>query len=107
MYLLNRPRPSAAPNPYHQAAPPPVAILLPDRRVTLVEARERRHHFQRAAVRDGNWKLVVDRRTGEDELFNMEQDPSEQRNLAAGHPQRVQALAALLQQQAKLDPEQP
>jgi 16S rRNA (guanine527-N7)-methyltransferase len=30
----------------------PAAILLPDRRVTLVEARERRHHFQRAAVRE-------------------------------------------------------
>ncbi len=30
----------------------PAAILLPDRQVTLVEARERRHHFQRAAVRE-------------------------------------------------------
>ena len=30
----------------------PVAILWPDRCVTSVEARERRHHFQRAAVRE-------------------------------------------------------
>lgn len=29
----------------------PVAVLDPDCRVTLVEARERKHHFQRAAVR--------------------------------------------------------
>ena len=30
----------------------PLAILHPRRRVTLVESRERRHHFQRAAVRE-------------------------------------------------------
>jgi 16S rRNA (guanine(527)-N(7))-methyltransferase RsmG len=29
----------------------PIALLHPERRVTLIEARERRHHFQRAAVR--------------------------------------------------------
>jgi 16S rRNA (guanine527-N7)-methyltransferase len=30
----------------------PIAIVRPDCRVTLVESRERRHHFQRAAVRE-------------------------------------------------------
>jgi 16S rRNA (guanine527-N7)-methyltransferase len=30
----------------------PIAILAPQRRVLLVESRERRHHFQRAAVRE-------------------------------------------------------
>ncbi len=30
----------------------PIAILRPQCRVTLVESRERRHHFQRAAVRE-------------------------------------------------------
>jgi 16S rRNA (guanine527-N7)-methyltransferase len=29
-----------------------IALLRPERRVTLVESRERRHHFQRAAVRE-------------------------------------------------------
>jgi 16S rRNA (guanine527-N7)-methyltransferase len=29
----------------------PIAVLRPDCQVTLIEARERRHHFQRAAVR--------------------------------------------------------
>ena len=29
----------------------PIAVAWPDRQVTLVESRERRHHFQRAAVR--------------------------------------------------------
>jgi len=30
----------------------PIALLHPERSVTLVESRERRHHFQRAAVRE-------------------------------------------------------
>jgi 16S rRNA (guanine527-N7)-methyltransferase len=30
----------------------PIALLWPSCRVTLVEARERRHHFQRAAIRN-------------------------------------------------------
>jgi 16S rRNA (guanine527-N7)-methyltransferase len=30
----------------------PIALLHPERKVTLVESRERRHHFQRAAVRE-------------------------------------------------------
>lgn len=30
----------------------PIAVLRPDCRLTLVEARMRRHHFQRAAVRE-------------------------------------------------------
>ena len=30
----------------------PIALLHPERTVTLVESRERRHHFQRAAVRE-------------------------------------------------------
>jgi 16S rRNA (guanine527-N7)-methyltransferase len=30
----------------------PIALLHPERLVTLVESRERRHHFQRAAVRE-------------------------------------------------------
>lgn len=29
----------------------PIALLHPERRVVLIESRERRHHFQRAAVR--------------------------------------------------------
>jgi 16S rRNA (guanine527-N7)-methyltransferase len=30
----------------------PIALLHPERRITLVESRERRHHFQRAAARE-------------------------------------------------------
>jgi 16S rRNA (guanine527-N7)-methyltransferase len=37
----------------------PLGICWPRCRVTLVEARERRHHFQRAAVRDLNLSNVT------------------------------------------------
>ena len=30
----------------------PIALLHPERKITLVESRERGHHFQRAAVRE-------------------------------------------------------
>ncbi len=40
----------------------PLAILWPACRVTLVEARERRHHFQRAAIRTLDLPLVTPRR---------------------------------------------
>jgi 16S rRNA (guanine527-N7)-methyltransferase len=30
----------------------PIAILHPERRIVLIEARERRHHFQRMAIRE-------------------------------------------------------
>ncbi len=42
----------------------PIALLHPERRVTLVESRERPHHFQRAAVRElgiGNAALRLGR----------------------------------------------
>jgi 16S rRNA (guanine527-N7)-methyltransferase len=42
----------------------PVAILYGDRTVTLIESRERRHHFQRAAIRElglGNVRALLGR----------------------------------------------
>lgn len=61
------------------------------------------YNGQRAAVRKGDWKLIVDRRDGSSELFHMRDDPGEQRNLAAKHPDRVATLSRLLEQQAELD----
>jgi arylsulfatase A-like enzyme len=47
------------------------------------------------AIRDGDWKLVHDRRRPETlELFNMRDDPVEQRNLAEDHPERVGRMRA-------------
>lgn len=46
----------------------PMAVLAPDRRFLLVEARERRHHFQRAAIRDLALHNVEARRGRAEEL---------------------------------------
>lgn len=46
-----------------------------------------------AAIRSGPWKLVQSYETGEHELFDLSADPSEARNLAGDHPERVLGLA--------------
>jgi len=63
------------------------------------------HNGQRAAIRRGDWKLIVDRRSKTNELFDMKNDPYEKQNLAVEYPDRVCELTALLEQQAKLDSE--
>jgi arylsulfatase A-like enzyme len=58
-----------------------------------------------AAVREGNYKLVVPRAKGKDaELFDVASDPLEKCDLAAGKPEVVAALRKTLDAQAKLDP---
>ncbi|MCD6338871.1 MAG: arylsulfatase [Verrucomicrobia bacterium] len=51
-------------------------------------------HEGNRAIRMGDWKLVADRK-GPWELYNLAQDRSETRNLAARFPGRVKELAAL------------
>jgi arylsulfatase len=60
------------------------------------------------AMRDGPWKLVrtaaesrienppipIGKGTGEWELYNLDNDPTESKNLAADHPDRVREMAA-------------
>lgn len=65
-----------------------------------------------AALRDGDWKLVVHRSgtTSKRELFDLAADPFEKIDLSARHPERVKALESLLsREEAKdrdsLDPE--
>jgi arylsulfatase A-like enzyme len=43
----------------------------------------------RYARRDGEYKLVYDTRTGEEELYDVERDPGETRNLVAADPLRA------------------
>jgi arylsulfatase A-like enzyme len=52
--------------------------------------------FRSAAVRDGDWKLILDRRDQSVELFNLAADLREQSDLAQEHPDRVATLKALL-----------
>jgi hypothetical protein len=50
------------------------------------------------AVRLGQWKLIVNHRSGRRQLFDLETDPTESRNLADARPERVAALHALIEQ---------
>ncbi len=65
----------------------PIALLHPEREVMLVESRERRHHFQRAAIRELGIENVVVRRGRVEEL------PPEPRPLvtaqAMSHPHQA------------------
>ncbi|MBC7354327.1 MAG: hypothetical protein H5U08_18375 [Thermogutta sp.] len=45
---------------------------------------------KRYAARAGNWKLVV--REGVPELYDLANDPHEERNVAADHPEVVHAM---------------
>ena len=48
-------------------------------------------HF-RLGVREGNWKYIYNVRDGRDELYDLQTDPLEQRNVAAQHPDRGDRL---------------
>jgi len=48
-------------------------------------------HF-RLAVREANWKYIYSVQDGRDELYDLQADPLEQRNVAAQHPDRRDRL---------------
>ncbi|MGH9144289.1 MAG: sulfatase family protein [Vicinamibacterales bacterium] len=48
-------------------------------------------HFT-LGVREENWKYIFDLREGAEELYDLSQDPTEQRNLAATQPERCARL---------------
>jgi len=56
-----------------------------------------------SAVRQGHWKLIVSRKPNMAELYNLTDDPYEQRDLAQQEPQRVNDLKLLLEQIAQED----
>jgi hypothetical protein len=51
-----------------------------------------------AAVRHGDWKLLRWYETGQEELFRLDVDPSEQYELAARYPEQALKMSALLDQ---------
>ena len=57
-------------------------------------------HEGNRAVRSGPWKLVA-KHPGDWELYNLDQDRSEQTNLAQQQPARVKELSALYEAWAK------
>jgi arylsulfatase A-like enzyme len=48
------------------------------------------------AVRHGDWKLQVSKRPNTSWLYNLADDPTEQKNLAQSHPDKLAQLKALL-----------
>ena len=52
-------------------------------------------HYQ--VVRHGDWKLQVTARPDKRWLFNLADDPTEQNNLAATHPEKLVELMSLLE----------
>lgn len=50
-------------------------------------------------VRDGDWKLQVSANPNRVWLFNLRDDPTEQHDLSARHPERVAAMRALIEAQ--------
>ncbi len=50
------------------------------------------------AVQEQGWKLIVSERPQKDWLFNLNEDPTEQKNLALSAPQKLTQLKALLTQ---------
>jgi arylsulfatase A-like enzyme len=60
-------------------------------------------NFETAAVREGDWKLIVHRDLGRAELFNLARDPSETNDMAIAQPGRVAQLQDLLNRMAAGD----
>lgn len=52
------------------------------------------NHSPMLSMRDGKWKLLLNPDRGRVELYDIPADPSELNNLAGGHPEVVQELAA-------------
>jgi len=50
------------------------------------------------AVIDGRYKLIVDRRSRQNELYDLANDPGERENLAASHPEILLRMQALLEE---------
>lgn len=55
------------------------------------------------AVRQGNWKLLINRSSEQTELFNLEDDFREMHNLNESYPEKVKLLMDLLQTLKKAD----
>jgi arylsulfatase A-like enzyme len=58
-----------------------------------------------ATVRTADWRLVLDRESGNVELYDRRTDPGELRDVRAAHPDVVRRLRELLEQQLAADEE--
>ena len=64
----------------------------------MKEAGERQLFWNGKAMRDGNWKLVLQQKAFEGPgLYNLEDDLAEQDNLADEYPERVREMTAAIE----------
>jgi arylsulfatase A-like enzyme len=68
--------------------------IPPERSVFSEADRKVERHDSLRAVRRGDWKLVLDRFTGELALYDLAADPGERVDVSADHPERVRELRA-------------
>jgi len=54
-----------------------------------------------SAVRQGNWKMVYNMRTGKKELYNLHTDIGENNDLASFFPEKVKSLSAILSEKLR------
>lgn len=57
---------------------------------------QHKHLKRRFSITDGRYKLIHDRRTKASELYDLELDPAEKKNIASANPGRVKAMTAEL-----------
>ena len=55
-----------------------------------------------SAVRQGNWKMVYNMRTGKKELYNLHTDIGENNDLASFFPEKVKSLSAILSEKLRV-----
>ena len=73
-----------------------------DREVAVAETARKKAGLARA-VRDQSWKLITSEQ-GPDELFDLDRDPGETRDLLASEPARAAALRAALERELAAHP---
>jgi N-acetylgalactosamine-6-sulfatase len=64
-------------------------------------------YWPRVAVRDGDWKLLMDRQGGRRELYHLSEDRAEAREVGAAHPEIVDRLTRLAMEWRATLPKQP
>ena len=69
------------------------------------EFRTRR--YPQMAIRDGDWKLLMDFEEERVELYDIPDDPAESKNLAGEHPERVEKLKQQIRDWKKTLPKDP
>lgn len=60
--------------------------------------------YEQEAVRDGDWKLLRDRKKGQVELYDLAKDPNESSDIAKTHSEQASRLTELLQTWTKTLP---